>query len=67
MANNTVQFEWIVALKQNLDRLPLPDTEIVVAGDLFWYPVEGRADICVAPDVLVAIGRFKGKRGSYQQ
>ncbi|MEM9771973.1 MAG: Uma2 family endonuclease [Cyanobacteria bacterium P01_D01_bin.73] len=67
MANNTVQFEWIVALKQNLDRLHLPDTEIFVAGDLFWYPVEGRADICVAPDVLVAIGRPKGKRGSYQQ
>ena len=67
MANNTVQFEWIVALQQNLDRLTLPDTEIFVAGDLFWYPVEGRADICVAPDVLVAIGRPKGKRGSYQQ
>ncbi|MEM9770649.1 MAG: Uma2 family endonuclease [Cyanobacteria bacterium P01_D01_bin.73] len=67
MANNTVQFEWIVALKQNLDRLTLPDTEIFVAGDLFWYPVEGRADICVAPDVLVAVGRPKGKRGSYQQ
>ena len=55
MANNTVQFECIVALKQNLDRLTLPDTEIFVAGDLFWYPVEGRSDICVAPDVLVAI------------
>ena len=67
MANNTVQFECIVALKQNLDRLTLPDTEIFVAGDLFWYPVEGRSDICVAPDVLVAIGRPKGKRGSYQQ
>ena len=67
MANNTVQFEWIVALKQNLDRLTLPDTEIFVAGDLFWYPVEGQATICVAPDVLVAIGRPKGQRGSYQQ
>ena len=67
IADNTVQFEWIVALKQNLDRLTLPDTDIFVAGDLFWYPVEGRADICVAPDVLVAIGRPKGKRGSYQQ
>lgn len=73
LANNTVQFEWIVALKQNLDRLALPNTgitditDIFVAGDLFWYPVEGRADICVAPDVLVAVGRPKGKRGSYQQ
>lgn len=67
MANNTVQFEWIVSLKQNLDRLVLPGTDIFVAGDLFWYPVEGRSDICVAPDVLVAIGRPKGKRGSYRQ
>jgi hypothetical protein len=32
-----------------------------------WYPVQGRPDICVAPDTLVAIGRPKGERGSYKQ
>lgn len=32
-----------------------------------WYPVEGNPQIRAAPDVMVAIGRPKGKRGSYQQ
>jgi len=38
-----------------------------VAGDLLWYPVEGRPDIRRAPDVMVAIGRPKGDRGAYLQ
>ena len=42
----------------------LPD---FVAGDLLWYPVEGHPEIRVAPDVLVAMGRPKGDRGSYRQ
>ncbi|PZO57167.1 MAG: hypothetical protein DCF15_07460 [Phormidesmis priestleyi] len=64
MASNTEQYRWIVIIQQNLDWL-LADA--FVAGDLFWYPVEGRADISVAPDVMVAIGRPKGKRLSYRQ
>jgi len=63
MADNTKQFEAIVKLQTNLDAR-LPD---FVAGDLFWYPVEGRPEIVVAPDVLVAIGRPKGPRRSYKQ
>jgi Uma2 family endonuclease len=41
--------------------------EVFVAGDLLWYPVEGDNKICQAPDVMVIVGRPKGKRGSYQQ
>jgi hypothetical protein len=41
--------------------------DVFVAGDLLWYPVEGRPDIRRAPDVLVAIGRPKGDRGAYLQ
>jgi Uma2 family endonuclease len=63
MAENTVQYEWIVTIKGGLDA-KLPD---FVAGDLLWYPVEGHPEICVAPDVLVAVGRPKGDRGSYRQ
>ncbi len=63
MAENTLQFQWIVTLKENLDAL-LPD---FVAGDLLWYPVEGDNKTRQAPDVLVAIGRPKGRRGSYRQ
>lgn len=64
MADNTQQFRWIVTIKEGLDAL-LPDA--FVAGDLLWYPVEGRPDIRQAPDVLVAFGRPKGDRGSYLQ
>lgn len=63
MAENTLQFQWIVTLKENIDAL-LPD---FVAGDLLWYPVEGDPKTRQAPDVLVAFGRPKGYRGSYRQ
>lgn len=63
MAENTVQYDWIVRIKSNLDHL-LPG---FVAGDLFWYPVEGDPTIRVAPDVLVATSRPKGPRSSYLQ
>lgn len=67
MADNTKQFRWIVLIKENLDYIFWEDETVFVAGDLFWYPVEGRPDIRVAPDVLVAFGRPKGDRGSYRQ
>ena len=63
MADNTRQFNWIVVLKENLDAV-LPD---FVGGDLLWYPVEGDPKTRRAPDVLVALGRPKGDRGSYRQ
>jgi len=67
MADNTLQFQYIVTIEGGLDALFRHDPNVFVAGDLFWYPVEGRPDICVAPDVLVAFGRPKGYRGSYKQ
>jgi hypothetical protein len=44
--------------------LRLPD---FVAGDLLWYPVKGNPRVRIAPDVMVALGRPKGYRGSYRQ
>src|SRR5262249_698055 len=38
-----------------------------VAGDLFFYPVEGDPATRTAPDALVSFGRPKGHRGSYKQ
>jgi Uma2 family endonuclease len=67
MADNTKQFRWIVLIKENLEAIFAEDEAVFVAGDLLWYPVEGRPDLRVAPDVLVAFGRPKGDRGSYQQ
>ncbi len=67
MADNTEQFQWIVLLKENLECLFAKDTDVFVGGDLLWYPVEGHPEIRVAPDVMVVLGRPKGKRGSYRQ
>lgn len=67
MANNTIQFRWILVIQQNLDWMFASDPNVFVAGDLFWYPVEGKPKIVNAPDVMVVLGRPKGDRGSYQQ
>ena len=67
MANNTTQFRWILVIQQNLDWLFADNPNVFVAGDLFWYPVEGKRNIVNAPDVMVVFGRPKGDRGSYQQ
>ncbi len=67
MADNTLQFRWIVVVQGNLAALFADRPDVFVAGDLLWYPVEGRPDIRRAPDVMVAIGRPKGDRGAYLQ
>lgn len=67
MADNTQQFRWIVIIKENLELLYTDRADVFVAGDLLWYPVEDDNKIRQAPDVMVAFGRPKGDRGSYQQ
>jgi Uma2 family endonuclease len=67
MSDNTLQFSWIVKIKENLEILFANDPDVFVAGDLLWYSVEGSNTIRRAPDVMVAFGRPKGYRGSYQQ
>jgi Uma2 family endonuclease len=67
MAENTKQFDLIVYLKLGIDNLFPKNENVFVASDLLWYPVQGRPDICTAPDVMVALGRPQGDRMSYQQ
>ncbi len=67
MAENTVQFRWIVTVKEGLERVFRDRPDVFVAGDLLWYPVEGHPEIRQAPDAMVAFGRPKGDRGSYMQ
>jgi Uma2 family endonuclease len=67
MADKTKQFRYIQTIAGGIDALFRDDPDVFVAGDLFWYPVEGHKEICQAPDVLVVFGRPKGDRGSYVQ
>ncbi|QQE63479.1 hypothetical protein GFS31_01440 [Leptolyngbya sp. BL0902] len=68
MAENTLQYRWIVRLVSNLRRL-LKDQTALVAGDLLWYPVpvETPPAPAQAPDAMVVLGRPAGERGSYKQ
>jgi Uma2 family endonuclease len=67
MSDNTVQFRWIVTIKENLEILYAADPMVFVAGDLLWYPVQGNNKLSQAPDAMVVFGRPKQDRGSYQQ
>jgi Uma2 family endonuclease len=67
MSDNTKQARWITLLYENLETLFASDPNVFVAPDNLWYPVEGRPDIRLAPDVYVVFGRPKGDRGSYLQ
>ncbi|MCB1769873.1 MAG: Uma2 family endonuclease [Candidatus Competibacteraceae bacterium] len=68
MAENTEQYAWLVKIKENLEIIFSDRDDVFIAGDLFWYPVpDRRITGPVAPDVMVAFGRPKGKRKSYLQ
>ena len=67
MAENTRQFRYIVTIQGGIAAMFAHDDEVFVAGDLFWYPVEGSNTIRAAPDTMVVFGRPPGDRGSYLQ
>ena len=58
MEDNTKQFRYIVTIQGGLAALFADDPNVFVAGDLLWYPVEGKNTLRVAPDVMVAFGRL---------
>jgi Uma2 family endonuclease len=67
MAENTLQFEWIVTIKEGLEAVYRIAPDVFVAGDLLWYPEQGKPKVRTAPDAMVVFGRPKGYRGSYRQ
>jgi Uma2 family endonuclease len=68
MADNTVQYRWIVRLVANLKYL-FKEQTVFVAGDLLWYPQQVTVPPAPrqAPDAMVVFGRPPGERGSYKQ
>lgn len=67
IAEHDLQYFWIAALRYGFEEAFAERDDVYIASDLFWYPIKGRSDISVAPDVLVVFGRHKGIRGSYLQ
>jgi Uma2 family endonuclease len=67
MAENTQQFHLITTLQGGIDTMFAERDDVLCAGDLFWYPVEGNSNIRLAPDIMVVFGRPRGDRSSYMQ
>lgn len=67
ISENMTQFRWIMMLQGELDALFQNYPDVLVAGDLLWYPERGNNRLRVAPDAMVIFGRPKGDRGSYKQ
>jgi Uma2 family endonuclease len=67
MADSTIQYQWITTIKGGCDAIFKDDNNVFVAGDLLWYPLEGKPNLCQAPDVMVVFGRPKNERKSYRQ
>ena len=65
MADNDVQWEWIVLLKQNMLRLFAKQDDVAISADMLIYTVEGDPTVSIAPDVFVAFGRPRMERFSY--
>jgi Uma2 family endonuclease len=67
LADNTLQFDWIVKIFTGLAIQFKDAADVFVASNLIWYPVEGRPRIRTASNVMIAFGRPKGYRSSYLQ
>jgi Uma2 family endonuclease len=67
IADNGIQFVWIVVLYGNLASLFRDNENVFVAGNQNWFPVKGADKLYKAPDVYVVFGRPKGHRTSWMQ
>lgn len=67
LSNDTEHLKWITFVKYGLDDWFGDRTDVFVAADLLWYPIEGRPDISQAPDVMVVLDHPAGERPSYKQ
>src|SRR4051812_33202736 len=56
MADHTLQYKWIVVIREGLAAQYGDDPDIFVGANLLWYPVERKLTIRGAPDVMVAFG-----------
>jgi Uma2 family endonuclease len=67
MADNTLQYRWIIRLVTNLKQLLQAQTAFV-AGDLLWYPVlvDEPSVPAQAPDAMVVLGRPDRECSSYK-
>jgi len=61
------QHAWAAAIAANLSAWYKRDSRVLVAQNVPWYPVERDRNVCITPDVLVALGRLNYLRTAYEQ
>jgi Uma2 family endonuclease len=69
MFESTEHYRWIVMIKENLELLFATQSDVFIAADLLWYPIQVFTPPVPyqTPDVMVIFSRPKGKRRSYRQ
>lgn len=73
MADNTKQFRWIVTVKENLENLFATESNVFVAGDLLWYPVQETTKLAkhlmlwllLADQKVIAVPISSGKKTTF--
>jgi len=66
VAESTMKFDWLVAIKGNLDAIFADDPNVFVAGANLICANAYDWKETIAPSVYVAFGRPKKKRGQYK-
>ncbi len=64
---NTLQTAWSDFFRNALAAMVAERTDVFVAGNLRWYPVEKQPDIFQTPDAMLVAGRPKAERKYYKQ
>ena len=67
MGESSEHIDLIILIKSELEDIYRQQMDVVVGGDLFWYPVKGNNKYRLAPDVMLVFGRPKRKRKVYMQ
>jgi len=67
MSDNMKQARWIFSFYGNFAALLADRSDAFVAADNLWYPLRGRPEVRIGPDVYVVFGRPGGDRPSYKQ
>lgn len=67
MAQNPKQWNAIVQIASNLERLYENDASVWIGKDQFWYPRAGAPQVVQAPDIFLVYGVEKKFRPTYKQ
>lgn len=66
MADTDLHYEWIVWLRQVLERHFAQNPEVYISGNIMMYDIEGPLRTAASPDILVSFGIGRKQRRTYK-